>query len=178
MVRSALLRFGFSLQNTMPSPTSGAGDSDRRRPDRRLVPPSWRPVRKATEHYGDGLWGGVLLSFPLGAAYNPLCFHQYNGEMELTCLFFNNIMESRSSDIFSTCVFNNIMEVTFIFPPPRFLARHQREVCNLFAINNLIFCGRRGKLAKCICNHEHNGETLRSQDSFFPALLVYSSVEP
>ena len=32
-----------------------------------------------------------------------------------------NIMEKPVSDIFSTCVFSNIMEVTFIFPPRVFL---------------------------------------------------------
>jgi len=36
------------------------------------------------------------------------------------CIVFIYIMERSVSDIFSTFVFNNIMEVTFIFPPPAF----------------------------------------------------------
>ncbi len=46
-----------------------------------------------------------------------LCFPKHNGEKTITSLFFMNIMERLISDIFSLFVFNNIMEVTCIFPP-------------------------------------------------------------
>jgi hypothetical protein len=36
------------------------------------------------------------------------------------CIVIIYIMESLVSDIFSICVFNNIMEVTFIFSPRDF----------------------------------------------------------
>jgi hypothetical protein len=49
-----------------------------------------------------------------------LYFHIYNGKTGVSAIVFNNIMERPKSDIFSTCVFNNIMEYTFIFPPPLF----------------------------------------------------------
>ena len=36
------------------------------------------------------------------------------------CIIFIDIMERHVSDIFSICVFNNIMEVIFIFSPRDF----------------------------------------------------------
>ena len=37
--------------------------------------------------------------------------------MDVTSLFFNNIMEGSISGIFPPFVFNNIMKLTFIFSP-------------------------------------------------------------
>ena len=48
---------------------------------------------------------------------NYLYFHKYNGKATVTIFVFINIMERSISDIFPTCVFNNIMEDTFIFSP-------------------------------------------------------------
>jgi hypothetical protein len=48
---------------------------------------------------------------------NHLSFHQHNGKTPVTVFVFINIMERPISDIFTTCVFNNIMEDTFIFSP-------------------------------------------------------------
>jgi hypothetical protein len=48
---------------------------------------------------------------------NSISFHHHNGEMDVTSLFFNNIMESSISGIFPPFVFNNIMKLTFIFSP-------------------------------------------------------------
>ncbi len=49
-------------------------------------------------------------------------------------------MESPISDIFTTCVFNNIMEVTFIFPPRVFsLPEHQKQT-NCFIFIDMHFC--------------------------------------
>ena len=48
------------------------------------------------------------------------------------CIVIRHIMESLVSDIFSICVFNNIMEVTFIFSPRVFFAAVRRKRSNLF----------------------------------------------
>ncbi len=72
---------------------------------------------------------------------NPLYFHQHNGELNITILFFNNIMESLISVIFSTCVFNNIMEVTFILPPPRFSPPGSPQIYNSFRFKYIWLCG-------------------------------------
>ena len=53
---------------------------------------------------------------------NSISFHQHNGKTTVTSLLFNNIMESLISGNFSVCVFNNIMELTFIFRPRVFSA--------------------------------------------------------
>ena len=50
------------------------------------------------------------------------------------CIIFMHIMERPVSDIFSPCVFNNIMEVTFIFSPRVFFAAVRRKRSNLFVI--------------------------------------------
>ncbi len=57
-----------------------------------------------------------------------LYFHIYNGEPWVSIIIFNNIMERPKSDIFSTRVFNNIMEVTFIFAPHVFSVTRHAEV--------------------------------------------------
>ena len=50
-------------------------------------------------------------------------------------IVFYNIMESPVSDIFSIFVFNNTMEVTFIFSPRVFSAFHpSRLLTNLFSM--------------------------------------------
>jgi hypothetical protein len=54
-------------------------------------------------------------------------------------IVFMHIMEKPVSDIFSPCVFNNIMEVTFIFSPPRFFAAVRRERDNRFNFNYMEF---------------------------------------
>ena len=41
---------------------------------------------------------------------------------------FSNIMESKISDIFDPLFFNNIMEVTFIFPTRFFFAMQPHEL--------------------------------------------------
>ena len=55
------------------------------------------------------------------------------------CIVIIHIMESPVSDIFSICVFNNIMEVTFIFSPPRFFADSELESYNLLDFNDIGF---------------------------------------
>ena len=50
------------------------------------------------------------------------------------CIVFIYIMERLVSDIFSPCVFNNIMELTFIFPPRIFAGP-----IALTAVKHLIF---------------------------------------
>jgi hypothetical protein len=52
-------------------------------------------------------------------------------------ILFIHIMERRVSDIFSICIFNNIMEVTFIFSPRAFFAAARLESDNSFAFNDL-----------------------------------------
>ena len=42
--------------------------------------------------------------------------------------YFHNIMARPKTDIFSTCVFNNIMELTFIFAPRVFLRPSSEEI--------------------------------------------------
>jgi len=53
------------------------------------------------------------------------------------CLIFIHIVERSVSDIFSTCVFNNIMEVTFIFSPRDFAGPRASNTDNYFYFNNL-----------------------------------------
>jgi len=43
------------------------------------------------------------------------------------CIVFMYIMERPVSDIFSICVFNNIMELTFIISPRVFLRLDQHD---------------------------------------------------
>ena len=50
-------------------------------------------------------------------------------------------MESPISDIFSPFVFNNIMEVTFIFSPPRFFATASRLRYKLLIFIDMDFRG-------------------------------------
>ena len=65
-----------------------------------------------------GLYVSSLITRHLSLLLNNLLsFHRYNGEMTVTPFLFINIMERSISGIFSTFVFNNIMEVTFIFSP-------------------------------------------------------------
>jgi len=54
-------------------------------------------------------------------------------------IVFIHIVERPVSDIFSTCVFNNIMEVTFIFSPRVFFAAVRRERDNRFKFNYIEF---------------------------------------
>jgi hypothetical protein len=53
-----------------------------------------------------------------------------------------NIVEDQQTDIFTTCVFNNIMELTFIFAPRIFLALPQRNVLNWFTFIDLLILQR------------------------------------
>ncbi len=46
-------------------------------------------------------------------------------------------MESPISDIFTTFVFNNIMEVTFISPPRVFSPPCHQEIDNSFKFNDI-----------------------------------------
>ena len=55
------------------------------------------------------------------------------------CIVFIHIVERPVSDIFSTCVFNNIMEVTFIFSPRDFSVSSQHDHSKLLYINGLQF---------------------------------------
>ena len=55
------------------------------------------------------------------------------------CLIFIYMMERPFSDIFSPCVFNNIMEVTFIFSPRVLFAAVRRERDNRFNFNYIEF---------------------------------------
>jgi len=87
--------------------------------ERRLSPYPFRPALCLF------LWfvtcGWVIFIFN-----NSFCFHQHNGNDEISSLFFNNIMERPVSDIFDAFIFNNIMEDTFIFSPRVFsLPGHQ-----------------------------------------------------
>jgi hypothetical protein len=50
---------------------------------------------------------------------------------------FIHIMERPVSDIFPTCVFNNIVELIFIFSPRVFKARPRHDSINLFNFNGL-----------------------------------------
>ncbi len=97
-----------------------------------------------------------LVSFILN---NSISFHQHNGEMTITSLFFNNIMERLISGIFSTFVFNKIMEVTFILPPPAFFGgrQHAMNLTRLIS-GTCIFCRVKGNLANYFYYHQHNGE--------------------
>jgi hypothetical protein len=53
-------------------------------------------------------------------------------------LVFMNIMERPVSDIFSICVFNNIMGLTFIFSPRVFSSPIVLIVTNRLIFNNLM----------------------------------------
>jgi hypothetical protein len=55
------------------------------------------------------------------------------------CIVFMYIMEKPVSDIFSTFVFNNIMEVTFIFSPRVFLRTCEHESINRCNFNDIDF---------------------------------------
>jgi len=52
---------------------------------------------------------------------NHFSFHQHRGEASITHLCFNNIVERRKADIFSTCLFNNLGKINRIFHPLFFL---------------------------------------------------------
>jgi hypothetical protein len=54
------------------------------------------------------------------------------------CIIFIDIMERPVSDIFSTCIFNNIMEVTFIFSPRVFSSPIEHKAINLSSFSNLM----------------------------------------
>ena len=54
------------------------------------------------------------------------------------CIVFMHIMERPVSDIFSTCVFNNIMEVTFIFSPRVFAGPIALTAVKNFIFNDLV----------------------------------------
>ena len=69
-----------------------------------------------------------------GESNKSISFHQHNGKTTITAFLFINIMERLISDIFETCVFNNIMEDTFIFPPRVF-----SPACHEGSTNCLIF---------------------------------------
>ena len=128
------------------APARGAGTSQnakvkgeswrcrRLRPSRRTVIPSnregSRPARLSD--LGFCLYSSLFFSLSCSSLVTRHCFqqppvfHQHNGKETITSLFFNNIMERLISDIFPLFVFNNIMEVTFIFPPRVFsLPGHQ-----------------------------------------------------
>ena len=53
------------------------------------------------------------------------------------CIIFIDIMERHVSDIFSICVFNNIMEVTFIFSPRVFSSPIEHQAYNLLSFSNM-----------------------------------------
>ena len=69
-----------------------------------------------------------------GESNKSISFHQHNGKTTITAFVFINIMERLISDIFDTCVFNNIMEDTFIFSPRVF-----SPACPEDSTNHLIF---------------------------------------
>ena len=52
---------------------------------------------------------------------------------------FMDIMERTVSDIFSIFVFNNIMEVTFIFSPRRFFRPLAAKPHNIIIFNDILF---------------------------------------
>ena len=54
-------------------------------------------------------------------------------------LIFINIMERPISDKFSTFVFNNIMEVPFIFSPLQFFVIRQPDLNNPLFFNDIHF---------------------------------------
>ncbi len=80
-----------------------------------------------------------------GEFNKSISFHQHNGKTTVTAFLFINIMERLISDIFDACVFNNIMEDTFIFPPrvfslachedsPNYLIFNDMDLCEIFAV--------------------------------------------
>ena len=73
------------------------------------------------------------------------------------CIIFIDIMERPVSDIFSICVFDNIMEVTFIFSPRVFSTplNIKRITCLVSATWRIPKFGM--KIANYIYYHQHNG---------------------
>ena len=85
------------------------------------------------------------------------------------CTVFIDIMERPVSDIFSTFVFNNIMEVTFIFSPRVFRAQlNTKRITYLVSVTWRISKFRM-KIAKYIYYHQHNGVEGVSLESQSPA---------
>jgi len=74
-------------------------------------------------------------------------------------IVFIHIMERPVSNIFSACVFNNIMEVTFIFPPPAFFPAPfpVSQITYLISIG-YIFAAFTFTSANRFCFLIHNGE--------------------
>ena len=71
---------------------------------------------------------------------NHVYFHQHNGKADVTIFVFINIMERLFSGIFPPFVFNNIMEDTFIFCPPRFFAGSSEEIANRLIFSDIALC--------------------------------------
>jgi len=69
-----------------------------------------------------------------------------------------NIMERLISDIFPPFVFNNIMEDTFIFPPPRFFAPRQQPQTNCFCFNDIVSAQFCPFAINTFCLLVHNGK--------------------
>ena len=61
------------------------------------------------------------------------------------CIVFIDIMAWPVSDILPTCVFNNIMGLTFIFPPRVFLASLRPDRAKRLNISDLHFGGLPGQ---------------------------------
>ena len=61
------------------------------------------------------------------------------------CIVFIDIMAWPVSDILPTCVFNNIMGLTFIFPPRIFLASSHPYSAKRLNIKDLHFWALPGK---------------------------------
>jgi hypothetical protein len=67
-------------------------------------------------------------------------------------------MESLISDIFDACVFNNIMEDTFIFSPRVFLLPHHHDSNNYIIFNDIDLCEIFAVYTNPFCLLVHNGK--------------------
>ena len=77
---------------------------------------------------------------PTGIAMNRLCFHEHNGRCAATACVLYDIMGPLKSDIFPTCVFNNIVGLSCIFGPRGGGAGLQSAEAISFIFTSFHFC--------------------------------------